>query len=75
MISKPVFLQGIFEVVGAGVDKPALLHPSLSYTVPPGITTQPLYFRGGNASYPRTTPTIESSSRWSPMMWSGTVSR
>jgi assimilatory nitrate reductase catalytic subunit len=50
MISKPVFLQGIYDVVGAGVDKPALLHPSLTYTVPPGITTQPLYFRGGNAT-------------------------
>lgn len=50
MISKPVFLQGIYEVAGAGADKPALLHPSLTYTVPPGVTTQPLYFRGGNGA-------------------------
>jgi hypothetical protein len=50
MISKPVFLQGIYEGVGAGADKPALLHPSLTYTVPPGVTTQPLYFRGGNGT-------------------------
>jgi hypothetical protein len=50
VISKPVFLQGIYEAVGSGVDKPVLLHPSLAYTVPPGITTQPLYFRGGNGT-------------------------
>ena len=29
MISKPVFLQGIYEAVGAGADKPALLHPPM----------------------------------------------
>ena len=50
MISTPRFLQGIYPFEGGGVDKPALLHPELAYTVPPGITTQPLYFRGGNAS-------------------------
>ena len=50
MISKPVFLQGIYEFTGAGMDKPAPLHPDLAYTVPPGITTQPLYFRGGNST-------------------------
>jgi assimilatory nitrate reductase catalytic subunit len=48
MISKPAFLQGIVTVEGAGVDKPALLRPDLTYTVPPGVITQPLYFRGGN---------------------------
>lgn len=48
MISKPVFMQGIFTAQGCGVDKPALLHPDLTYTVPAGVTTQPLYFRGGN---------------------------
>ena len=50
MISKPVFLQGIFGFDGSGIDKPATLHPDLTYTVPAGITTQPLYFRGGNAT-------------------------
>ncbi len=48
MISKPVFLQGIYGFEGSGIDKPALLNADLSYTVPAGITTQPLYFRGGN---------------------------
>jgi assimilatory nitrate reductase catalytic subunit len=48
MISKPAFLQGIYSFEGSGVDKPALLHADLAYTVPAGITTQPLYFRAGN---------------------------
>jgi assimilatory nitrate reductase catalytic subunit len=50
MISTPVFLQGIYPFDGSGVDKPALLHANLAYTVPPGGTTQPLYFRGGNTT-------------------------
>jgi assimilatory nitrate reductase catalytic subunit len=50
MISKPVFLQGIYGFDGSGIDKPETLHPDLTYTVPAGITTQPLYFRGGNAT-------------------------
>ena len=50
MISKPVFLQGIYAFEGSGIDKPAPLHPDLTYSVPAGITTQPLYFRGGNAT-------------------------
>jgi assimilatory nitrate reductase catalytic subunit len=50
MISKPVFLQGVFGFQGSGLDKPALLDPGLTYTVPDGITTQPLYFRGGNST-------------------------
>ncbi|HEY1971741.1 MAG TPA: molybdopterin oxidoreductase [Pseudonocardia sp.] len=50
MISKPRFLQGIYPFEGSGMDKPAPLHADLTYTVPPGITTQPLYFRGGNAT-------------------------
>jgi assimilatory nitrate reductase catalytic subunit len=50
MISKPAFLQGIYPFEGSGLDKPALLHPDLTYTVPPGTTTQPLYFRGGNTT-------------------------
>ena len=48
MISKPRFLQGIHPFEGAGVGKPALLHADLTYTVPAGVVTQPLYFRGGN---------------------------
>jgi assimilatory nitrate reductase catalytic subunit len=50
MISKPVFLQGIYGFEGSGIDKPAPLSADLTYTVPAGITTQPLYFRGGNST-------------------------
>jgi assimilatory nitrate reductase catalytic subunit len=48
MISKSVFVQGTYPFEGSGVDKPAPLHADLTYTVPGGVTTQPLYFRGGN---------------------------
>jgi assimilatory nitrate reductase catalytic subunit len=50
MISKPAFLQGIYPFEGCGLDKPALLHPDLAYTVPDGTISQPLYFRGGNTT-------------------------
>ena len=50
MHSTPRFLQGIFPFEGQGVDKPAPLHDALTYVVPPGVTTQPLYFRGGNGT-------------------------
>ena len=50
MHSTPRFLQGIFPFEGQGVDKPVAVHDSLIYTVPMGITTQPLYFRGGNST-------------------------
>ena len=50
MISKPVFRQGIYAFEGAGADKPAPLHADLTYTVPAGVTTQPLYFRAGNTT-------------------------
>ena len=50
MISTPRFLQGIHGFEGAGLDKPAQLAAGLTYTVPPGVVTQPLYFRGGNST-------------------------
>ncbi|MGJ0121207.1 molybdopterin oxidoreductase [Williamsia sp. MIQD14] len=50
MSSTPMFLQGVFGFVGAGLAAPAPLDPSLTFTVPPGMTAQPLYFRGGNSS-------------------------
>ena len=50
MHSTPRFLQGIFPFEGQGVDKPVPVHDALTYTVPMGITTQPLYFRGGNST-------------------------
>lgn len=46
--STPRFLQGAFEFVGAGLDKPVPINGSRSYVVPPGATAQPVYFRGGN---------------------------
>ncbi len=48
--STPRFLQGIFNFEGQGLDAPYLLDESLTYTVPPGATTQPVYFRGGNST-------------------------
>jgi hypothetical protein len=48
--STPRFLQGAFDFVGKGFDAPALVDASLSYTVPAGSMTQPVYFRGGNSS-------------------------
>lgn len=49
-MSIPQFLQGVFPFTGTGLSSPAPLHPSLRYVVPPGLTAQPLYFRGGNSS-------------------------
>jgi hypothetical protein len=48
--SSPRFLQGAYEFDGSGYDKPAPLDDALRYVVPPGATTQPVYFRGGNSS-------------------------
>lgn len=44
------FLQGAFTFTGQGPEKPAPLDNSLRYVVPAGVTTQPVYFRGGNSS-------------------------
>jgi hypothetical protein len=40
MISKPVFLQGIYEFMGSGADKPALLAPNLSMKTGAGASGQ-----------------------------------
>lgn len=48
--STPKFLQGAFAFEGAGLDKPVPVTHALSYVVPMGATTQPVYFRGGNSS-------------------------
>lgn len=48
--STPRFLQGVYAFDGQGLDTPFLLDPALRYTVPPGASTQPVYFRGGNSS-------------------------
>ena len=44
------FLQGVYPFEGAGLDKPALISPELSYLVPDGVINQALYFRGGNTT-------------------------
>jgi hypothetical protein len=43
-------LQGVYTFEGKGLDRPAPLGPELSYVVPDGVSTQAVYFRGGNAS-------------------------
>jgi hypothetical protein len=48
--STPRFLQGVFGLEGQGLDTPFLLDPTLSYVVPPGASTQPVYLRGGNST-------------------------
>ncbi|NMO92011.1 hypothetical protein HH311_19730 [Actinomycetospora sp. TBRC 11914] len=50
MMTTPRFLQGAFAFEGQGLEKPAPLHPSLTYTVPEGVTGQVLYVRAGNSS-------------------------
>ena len=50
MHSTPRFLQGAYPFECAGLDKPGPIHAALTYVVPVGVTTQPLYFRGGNSS-------------------------
>lgn len=50
MNTTPRFLQGAFGFTGQGLDKPGLLHDTLTYTVPEGVTGQVLYVRGGNSS-------------------------
>ncbi|MFG1992915.1 molybdopterin oxidoreductase [Actinoplanes sp. NPDC048988] len=50
MHSTPRFLQGVFTFEGKGLDQPTPIAPALSYVVPDGVTTQAVYFRGGNAA-------------------------
>jgi assimilatory nitrate reductase catalytic subunit len=48
--STPRFLQGVYSFEGKGLDAPSLLDAALSYVVPDGATTQPVYLRAGNAA-------------------------
>ena len=50
MHSTPRFLQGVFAFEGRGIDQPVPIGGALSYTVPDGVTAQPVYFRGGNTA-------------------------
>ena len=49
MQSTPRFLQGVFPFEGKGFESPFPLDAALTYTVPAGAVTQPVYFRGGNS--------------------------
>ena len=50
MESIPKFLSGVFTFTGAGLAKPALLDPSLVYSVSPERRAQLVYLRGGNST-------------------------
>ena len=50
MILKNLFLQGILQFDGAGLEKPVPIHSQRSRYVPDGVINQTLYFRGGNSS-------------------------
>ncbi|WP_426976470.1 molybdopterin oxidoreductase [Pseudarthrobacter sp. O4] len=49
MITKNLFLQGVFRFEGAGLQKPVPIHRELAHFVPDGVINQTLYFRGGNS--------------------------
>jgi assimilatory nitrate reductase catalytic subunit len=48
MVSQNHFLQGIHPFIGTGA--PAPIGPGLIRTVPEGVVSQALYFRGGNST-------------------------
>jgi hypothetical protein len=48
--STPRFLQGVFPFEGKGIESPFPIDAALAYTVPAGVITQPVYFRGGNTT-------------------------
>ena len=50
METTPRFLNGVFRFEGRGLAAPALLHPSLAYTVPGDKRAQLIYLRAGNSS-------------------------
>jgi hypothetical protein len=50
METTPRFLNGDFRFEGRGLAAPALLHPSLAYTVPGDKRAQLIYLRAGNAA-------------------------
>ena len=43
MISKNLFLQGIFPFEGIGMEKPVPLHGELAHFVPDGVVNQTLF--------------------------------
>ncbi len=48
-LSKPAYLQGIYEFSGSGLTQPTALDQA-SYTVPYDKRAQLIYFRAGNSS-------------------------
>jgi len=50
VITRNVFLQGIYQFQGVGMEKTVPIHSELSHYVPDGVVNQTLYFRGGNSS-------------------------
>jgi hypothetical protein len=50
VLTKNLFLQGIYQFQGVGMEKPVPIHSELSHYVPDGVINQTLYFRGGNSS-------------------------
>ncbi len=48
--SIPQFRSGVFPFAGSGYEKPSLLSPKLTYSVPPDKRSQLIYFRAGNSS-------------------------
>ncbi|GAB5077425.1 hypothetical protein ARTHROSP310_05670 [Arthrobacter sp. AD-310] len=50
VLTKNLFLQGIYPFHGVGMDKLFPIHSELSHYVPDGVINQTLYFRGGNSS-------------------------
>jgi hypothetical protein len=50
METTPRFLNGVFQFEGRGLTAPALLHPSLTYTVPSDRRAQLIYFRAGHSA-------------------------
>ena len=50
LYSRPRHLQGVFTFQGQGLENPAPLADSLSWTVPDGRRGQLIYFRAGNSS-------------------------
>lgn len=48
MLEKPVFLQGLFSYVGAGLNQPCAFASTVSYRVPLDRRAQLVYFRAGN---------------------------
>jgi hypothetical protein len=49
MEQEPKFVQGVFPFLGAGLNRPLLLHKNAAYVVPGDKRAQLIYFRAGNS--------------------------